>query len=132
MLSFSKAFMTSKILILNVDDYDQARYVKTRLLQNAGFLVEEASNGVDALEMAARLHPSLVLLDVRLPDIDGREVCRRIKADPATCDMNVIHTSAAFITEQDAREGIASGADRYIPVPFEPQDLIAAVRSVLH
>ena len=124
--------MTSKILILNVDDYDQARYVKTRLLQNAGFLVEEASNGIDALEMAARLHPSLVLLDVRLPDIDGREVCRRIKADPATSRMNVIHTSAAFISEQDAREGLASGADRYIPVPFEPQDLIAAVRAVLH
>ena len=124
--------MTSKILILNVDDYDQARYVKTRLLQNAGFLVEEASNGIDALEMAARLHPSLVLLDVRLPDIDGREVCRRIKADPATSDMNIIHTSAAFTSEQDARTGIASGADRYIPVPFEPQDLIAAVRAVLH
>ena len=124
--------MTSKILILNVDDYDQARYVKTRLLQNAGFLVEEASNGVDALEIAARLHPSLVLLDVRLPDIDGREVCRRIKADPATSDMNVIHTSAAFTSEQDARTGLASGADRYIPVPFEPQDLIAAVRAVLH
>ena len=124
--------MTSKILILNVDDYDQARYVKTRLLQNAGFLVEEASNGRDALEMAARLQPGLVLLDVRLPDIDGREVCRRIKADPATSGMNVIHTSAAFITEQDVRSGLASGADRYIPVPFEPQDLIAAVRAVLH
>lgn len=129
---FSKAFMTAKILILNVDDYDQARYIKTRLLQNAGFLVEEASNGVDALEMAARLHPSLVLLDVRLPDIDGREVCRRIKADPATSGMNVIHTSAAFISEQDARDGLASGADRYITVPFEPHDLIAAVRAVLH
>ncbi|MFC5461814.1 response regulator transcription factor [Massilia niabensis] len=124
--------MTSKILILNVDDYDQARYIKTRLLQNAGFLVEEASNGVEALEMAARLHPSLVLLDVRLPDIDGREVCRRLKADPATSGMNVIHTSAAFISEQDAREGLESGADRYIAVPFEPQDLIAAVRAVLH
>jgi DNA-binding response OmpR family regulator len=46
--------------------------------------------------------------------------------------MNVIHTSAAFTSEQDAREGLASGADRYIPVPFEPQDLIAAVRAVLH
>ena len=132
MPSSLKATMTAKILILNVDDYDQARYIKTRLLQNAGFLVEEASNGIDALEMAGRLHPSLVLLDVRLPDIDGREVCRRLKADPATSDMNVIHTSAAFISEQDARAGLESGADRYIPVPFEPQDLIAAVRSVLH
>lgn len=124
--------MTSKILILNVDDYDQARYVKTRLLQNAGFLVEEACNGVEALEMAARLQPRLVLLDVRLPDIDGREVCRRIKTDPATSGMNVIQTSAAFISGQDVYEGLASGADRYITVPFEPQDLIAAVRAMLH
>lgn len=124
--------MTSPILILNVDDYEQARYVKTRLLRNAGFLVEEASNGSDALDMVAKLQPNLVLLDVRLPDIDGLEVCRRIKSSPATRGVNVIHTSAAFISDQDARDGLASGAARYIPVPFEPHDLIAAVRAVVH
>ena len=124
--------MSSPILILNVDDYDAARYVKTRLLRNAGFRVEEASNGGDTLELVARLQPSLVLLDVRLPDIDGREVCRRIKADPATRAVTVVHTSAAFITERDVHAGLASGAARYLPVPFQPHELIAAVRAVLH
>ncbi|MFC0252126.1 response regulator transcription factor [Massilia consociata] len=124
--------MITKQLILNVDDYDQARYVKTRLLQNAGFLVEEACCGHDALELAHKLRPGVVLLDVKLPDIDGLEVCRRIKADPATRSVGVVHTSSAFITEQDIRKGLGSGADNYIPVPFQPHELIAAIRAVLH
>ncbi|GGY77523.1 response regulator [Pseudoduganella plicata] len=116
------------MLILNVDDYAQARYVKTRLLRNAGFVVAEAGNGQEAISMAAALLPSLMLLDVRLPDIDGIEVCRRIMADPATCAIRVIHISAAFITTRDIAKGIASGASEYIVVPYEPQELIAVVR----
>ncbi|MET0857112.1 MAG: response regulator, partial [Telluria sp.] len=88
--------MNQDILILNVDDNDGARYVKTRILLNAGFRVEEAANGTDALSMVARVAPALVLLDVKLPDINGIEVCRRIKADPATCDVLVLQTSAAL------------------------------------
>ncbi|WEF33482.1 response regulator [Pseudoduganella chitinolytica] len=116
------------MLILNVDDYEQARYVKTRLLRNAGFVVAEAANGQDAIRMAAAMLPALVLLDVRLPDIDGIEVCRRIKTDPATCVIRVIHISAAFITAQDIARGMASGASQYLVVPYQPQELIAAVR----
>ncbi|AVR97906.1 response regulator [Pseudoduganella armeniaca] len=116
------------MLILNVDDSEHARYAKTRLLRNAGFVVAEAGTGRDALSMAAALLPVLVLLDVRLPDMDGIEVCRRIKADPAMCVIRVIHISAAFITAQDIANGIASGANRYIVVPYEPQELIALVR----
>lgn len=124
--------MTPEILVLNVEDYEAARYVKTRLLRNAGFRVEEASCGEEALELVARLQPGVVLLDVRLPDIDGLEVCRRIKADPATRSVSVIHTSAAFIAPQDIRNGLASGSEGYIPAPFEPHDLIAAIHAVLH
>lgn len=124
--------MTSELLILNVDDYDPARYVKTRLLRNAGFVVEEARCGQEALELVERLQPGLVLLDVRLPDIDGLEVCRRIKGNPHTRSVSVIHTSAAFIAPEDIRNGLESGADRYIPVPFEPHDLVAAVHAILH
>jgi CheY-like chemotaxis protein len=65
-------------LILNVDDNDGARYAKTRILQSAGFRVVEAENGTDALEIARRDEPDLVLLDVKLPDINGIEVCRPI------------------------------------------------------
>lgn len=72
-----------------------------------------------------------MLLDVRLPDIDGREVCRRIKINPATANVRVVHTSAAFISDKDVASGIASGADHYLAAPFEPAELLATVRAAL-
>ena len=71
-------------LILNVDDNDGARYAKSRILSRAGFVVIEAANGTEALERARDSLPDLVLLDVKLPDINGFEVCRQIKATPET------------------------------------------------
>ena len=86
----------NQTLILNVDDNDGARYAKTRILQSAGFRVMEAANGTDALAMVREDDPALVLLDVKLPDINGIEVCRRIKADPDTNCVLVLQTSAAL------------------------------------
>jgi CheY-like chemotaxis protein len=117
-------------LILNVDDYEAARYAKTRLLQNAGFQVQEAESGADALEAAAHIRPDLILLDVKLPDMDGREVCRQLKTNPVTADLRVVQTSAAFISSQDVERGYASGAEAYLCAPFEPRDLIRLVRSL--
>jgi CheY-like chemotaxis protein len=124
--------MMHSVLVLNVDDYEAGRYAKTRLLKNAGFEVQEAANGLDALRMIAASQPAIVLLDVRLPDLDGREVCRRIKADIRTRAVHVVQTSAAFISKHDAASGMESGAAAYIPAPFEPDDLIATLRSLLH
>ena len=118
-------------LILNVDDNDGARYVKTRILLNAGFRVEEAANGTDALEMVTRLDPALVLLDVKLPDINGIEVCRRIKADPATCVVLVLQTSAALTGRDDKIRGLEGGADNYLAAPIEADELVANVRALL-
>ena len=74
-------------LLLNVDDHEPGRYARTRLLTQAGYRVEEAANGQTALALTLSLRPSLVLLDVNMPDIDGLEVCRRIKADPVTVSL---------------------------------------------
>lgn len=123
--------MTSRATVLNVDDYEAARYAKTRLLHNAGFSVIEAASGCEALKCLAQREFELVLLDVRLPDIDGREVCRRIKINPATANVRVVHTSAAFISDEDIASGIASGADHYLAAPFEPAELLATVRAAL-
>ena len=119
------------ILILNVDDNDGARYVKTRILQNAGFQVAEAANGTDALLLARRLTPALVLLDVKLPDINGIEVCRQIKADPGTALVLVLQTSAALTGRDDKIRGLEGGADNYLAAPIEADELIANVNALL-
>ncbi|MGZ5200056.1 MAG: hybrid sensor histidine kinase/response regulator [Telluria sp.] len=123
--------MTSKILILNVDDNDGARYAKTRILQSAGFHVVEAANGTDALAIVKRDEPALVLLDVKLPDINGIEVCRRIKADPATPSVLVLQTSAALTGRDDKIRGLEGGADNYLAAPIEADELIANVNALL-
>lgn len=120
--------MSTGMTVLNVDDYDAARYAKTRVLRNAGFRVIEAGSGTEALALCSALRPELVLLDVKLPDMDGREVCRRMKRDPATCGVRVVQTSAAYISPADVASGLASGADGYLTAPFEPRELIVALR----
>ena len=117
--------------ILNVDDNDGARYAKTRILQSAGFAVIEAANGTDALEIVKRVQPALVLLDVKLPDINGIEVCRRIKADSSSSSVLVLQTSAALTGRADKIRGLEGGADNYLAAPIEADELIANVNALL-
>jgi CheY-like chemotaxis protein len=119
------------ILVLNVDDYEAARYAKTRLLRNAGFLVKEACCGQEALDMTLALQPRLVLLDVKLPDIDGRDVCLRIRGNPLTRGIAIVHTSAACVTTGDVMRGYDSGADAYVTSPYTPDTLIALLRTFI-
>lgn len=121
----------NQTLILNVDDNDGARYAKTRILQSAGFRVMEAANGTDALAMVREEDPALVLLDVKLPDINGIEVCRRIKADPDTNCVLVLQTSAALTGRADKIRGLEGGADNYLAAPIEADELIANVNALL-
>jgi PAS domain S-box-containing protein len=123
--------MTTPTLILNVDDNDGARYAKTRILQSAGFQVSEASNGTDALNVVKRGGVALVLLDVKLPDINGIEVCRRIKADPDSAMVLVLQTSAALTGRADKIRGLEGGADNYLAAPIEADELIANVNALL-
>lgn len=123
--------MRKEPLILNVDDDEGARYVKTRILQVAGFDVIEAGTGADALAMAASDAPDLVLLDVKLPDINGLEVCRRIKSDPSTASILVLQTSAALIHRSDKIRALDGGADNYLVAPIEAEELVANVNALL-
>lgn len=116
--------------VLNVNDDDANRYSLTRMLRKAGFVVKEAATGADALRMVAE-RPDLVVLDVQLPDIDGFEVCRRIKQDPATAGIPVLHLSAKFVRDEDRTQGLESGADGYLVHPVEQPELVATVRSLL-
>lgn len=120
-----------QVIILHVDDNEANRYIVTRILQNAGFTVVEAATGVAGLKAATEHQPALVILDVKLPDINGFEVCRQIKANPETAFIPVLHLSASFVQSQDKAEGLDSGADGYLVQPVEPIELLATVRSLL-
>jgi PleD family two-component response regulator len=83
-------------LVLNVNDSESVRYMIRRILENAGFKVIEAANGYDALKQLRVHKPCLVVLDIKMPGIDGLEVCRHIKADESTRAIKVLHTSAVL------------------------------------
>jgi PAS domain S-box-containing protein len=121
--------LRARPLVLNVDDDAANRYVKTRSLQMGEMEVIEADSGNVALELIAQRQPLLVLLDVNLPDVDGLEVCRRIKADWP--DIVVIQISATAISTADKVLGLESGADCYLTTPVEPMELIAVARAML-
>ncbi|MEM5403546.1 MULTISPECIES: ATP-binding response regulator [Paraburkholderia] len=118
-------------LILNVDDNEGARYVKSRVLRHAGYAVIEAATGQAALEAVRGQQPAIVLLDVKLPDISGIEVCRLIKADPETNSTLVLQTSAAAVQTRDKILALDGGADSYLTEPVEPAELVANVRALL-
>jgi signal transduction histidine kinase len=118
--------------VLNVNDNEAARYLaSTMLRKGGGWEVLEASTGMGALELVHRDPPDVVVLDVKLPDIDGFEVCRRIKSDPRTAAVKVLHTSATFVTMDKKIQGLDMGADGYLTQPFEAAELCATVRSLL-
>ena len=120
----------SAVTILVVDDDEAKRYAITKILQKVGFAIREAATGAEALRLVADL-PDLVILDVKLPDVSGFEVCRRIKADPATASIPVLHLSTTFVDLDDKVQGLEGGADGYLTDVLEPLELIATVRSLL-
>jgi two-component system, sensor histidine kinase and response regulator len=116
--------------ILNVDDYAPGRYSRTKILTQAGFEVREAATGSEALQMAKE-NPQLILLDVNLPDINGLEVCRRIKENPETARTIVLHLSASNVLPEHRVAGLENGADSYLTEPVAPTVLIATIRALL-
>ncbi|MEK6285910.1 MAG: response regulator [Acidobacteriota bacterium] len=121
----------SQIKIVNVEDHASSREATTELLRLEGFAVFEAATGSEALKVVADVKPQLVLLDVKLPDISGHEVCRRLKADHATASIPILQISASYVTDQDRAHGLESGADGYLVKPVEPAELIANVKALL-
>jgi PAS domain S-box-containing protein len=119
------------VAVLNVDDHAASRYIRTRILQNAGFRVSEARTGHDALQLIRQEKPGLILLDVNLPDLHGFEVCRRIRSDSETATIPVVHISASAVAPSDAVHGLEGGADAYLTEPVEPGVLIATARTLL-
>ncbi len=116
--------------ILVVDDNPATLYSTARILRAANFSVTEAATGQDALDLAFQ-GTDLVMLDVNLPDIHGFEVCQRLREDPRTARLPIIHISATFVKEIDKAQGLDAGSDGYLTHPIEPPVLIATVKAFL-
>lgn len=119
-----------QLTALVVDDNDAMRYAVGRMLRDAGFSILEAATGRDALQLAASV-PDVVILDVNLPDISGVEVCSRIKTDPRTSSIPVIHLSAYSTDSVAQTRGLAAGADAYLSQPIPRQELLGTVQALL-
>jgi len=114
--------------ILLVDDEDNLRSMLEAALSHNGFAVDPASNGRTAIEKAVATSPDLIVLDIMMPDLDGFEVCRRLRNDG-------IKTPILFLTAKDATEdkvrGLTLGGDDYLTKPFSLEELVARVNALL-
>jgi len=117
-----------KILIVE-DEKDIIKILEYNL-KKEGFRVIDARDGEDALDLAVREHPDLILLDLMLPGIDGLEVCKSLKKESKTSSTPVIMLTAKS-QESDKVIGLELGADDYITKPFSPRELIARIKAVL-
>jgi len=123
--------MNSEMKILVVDDEPDIRLITARVLKSAGYSVAEAETGKGCLDSVREKAPDLVLLDVMLPDMDGYEVCRRIKADEALKGTYVLMFSGRRIDSDDQSEGLEIGADGYVTRPISNRELLARVQSMV-
>ncbi|MGA3185595.1 MAG: ATP-binding protein [Bryobacteraceae bacterium] len=123
--------MSSPAVILNVDDNEPHRYARSRVLLDAGFVTHEAATGQDALDLAALHRPDLILLDINLPDIDGIEVCRRLKSVQDHGSTFILQISASSVTAPHATEALNNGADAYLAEPVDSTVLIATINALL-
>src|SRR5438045_6772651 len=116
---------TQSVLVVE-DEASIASFVSL-YLKNAGFAVRTAANGTDALASVQSQQPSLIVLDLMLPDIDGIEVCRRIRQ---RSDVPILMLTARD-EDVDKIIGLEVGADDYLTKPFNPRELVARVKSIL-
>ena len=115
--------------LLIADDEQAVRSLVHVTLEGDDYEILEAADGLEALEVARDESPSLVLLDIMMPRLDGLEVCRQLKSDPDTSDIVVVMLTAQA-QDRDRDQGLAAGADDYFTKPFSPLALLNMVERV--
>lgn len=113
--------------ILVVEDDPKIVHLLRMYLEREGFGVATAGDGRDALDASGRVHPSLIILDLMLPHVDGLEVCRRLRA---SSDVPILILTAR-VDELDKLVGLSLGADDYVTKPFSPREVVARVKTIL-
>ncbi|MEO8393383.1 MAG: response regulator [Chloroflexota bacterium] len=117
-------------IVMIVDDDQMNRELLETVVKRAGYSVNHANSGAQALRMVAAQPPDLILLDVRLGEMSGYDVCARIKSDPATRSIPIIILTAAD-NEQDRVDALRAGADDFFPKMRGWQPLLAQVKTIL-
>jgi DNA-binding response OmpR family regulator len=115
--------------ILVAEDEKDIRRLISFTLERAGFEIIEATDGKQALDMAILHLPDIILLDVMMPQMDGYEVCRRLRAEPSMVNTPVLFLSAKG-QHHEIGEGLSAGATDYIVKPFTPRELVAKVKEL--
>ena len=118
----------AKILI--ADDEAAVRRVLRRILEAAGYCVVEAATGSEVVLLGESERPDLFILDIAIPHVDGVEICRAIKSDPATHLTPVIHVTGQT-QRQDRLRALEAGSDEFVAKPFDAEELLIRVRSLL-
>jgi len=116
------------VLIVDDDPFIR-KLIATTLEDVAGFELAEAGDGAEAVEVAAREVPEMVFLDIDMPELDGFEVCRRLRAAPATASATIVILTAAA-GDAAEREAEGAGADLFLTKPFSPLELLRLVHDL--
>jgi two-component system cell cycle response regulator DivK len=116
--------------ILVVEDQEDNRRIIRDLLTSAGYNVIEAVTGEEGVTAAETHCPDLILMDIQLPDLDGYEAARRIKANPALRSIPIIAVTSYALSGDDAK-AFEAGCDAYVSKPFSPRELLAKIREFL-
>ncbi|MEW5964048.1 MAG: response regulator [Pseudomonadota bacterium] len=120
--------MSKRILV--VEDHEDNRRILRDLLSSAGYEMLVAETGLDGVAMAGQHRPDLILMDIQLPEIDGYEATRRIKADPALSSIPIIAVTSYALSGDD-RIALEAGCSAYVTKPFSPRQLLAKIKEQL-
>ena len=120
----------AKILI--ADDESTVRRMIRQILEGAGHDVMEATNGAEAVRQVEKTQPDLLIVDVMMPQINGKEVCRKIRSSPETETLPIILMTAPWTTSDDFLALENTGADRFLAKPFDDAALMKAVQELLN
>jgi two-component system phosphate regulon response regulator PhoB len=117
-------------VVLVADDDADIRDLVSFKLEQAGLEVIPVEDGQAALDQARARQPTLAVLDVSMPGLSGIDVCRMLRADPATAGIMIIMLTAR-VQEQDVEGGFSAGADDYVTKPFSPRELVSRIQALL-
>ena len=120
--------MKKKILV--IEDHEDNRRIVCDLLTSAGYEAIEALTAQEGVTAAETLGPELIIMDIQLPDFDGYEATRRIKANPALSSIPIIAVTSYALSGDDVK-AYEAGCDAYVTKPFSPRELLAKIREYL-